>query len=88
MWIKSYESTNSSYPFELISLAKEIVLSFCYYPEGSELLLSNSDLIYRYPSLLCLPTEVRGDTVINVVGWDGRTILEVALKKAINAYKE
>ena len=41
---RACESTNSSYPFELISLAKEIVLSFHYYPEGSELLLSNSDL--------------------------------------------
>ena len=87
MWIKSCESTHSSYPFELISLAKEFVLSFRYYPEGSELLLSNSDLIYRYPSLLCLLLEVGGDAVINVVGCDGRTLLQVALKKAFNAYK-
>ena len=87
MWMKSCESTNSSYPFELISLAKEFVLSFRYYPEGSELLLSNCDFIYRYPSLLCLLLEVGGYAVINDVGWDGRTLLQVALKKAVNADK-
>ena len=87
MWIKSCESTNSSYPYELISLAKELVLIYLYYPEGSELLLSNCDFIYRYPSLLRLLLEVGGDAVINDVGWDGRTLLQVALKKAVNAYK-
>ena len=88
MWMKSCDFfTNSSYPFELISLAKEFVLSFRYYPEGSELLLSNSDFIYQYPSLLRLLLEVGGDAVINDVGWDGRTLLQVALKKAVNAYK-
>ena len=87
MWIKSCESSSSSYPFELISLAKEFVLTYLYYPEGSELLLSNSDFIYLYPSLLCLLLEVGGDAVINDVGWDGRTLLQVALKKAVNAYK-
>ena len=87
MWIKSCESTNSSYPFELISLANEFVSKYLYYPEGSELLLSNSDFIYQYPSLLCFLLEVGGDAVINDVGWDGRTLLQVALKKAVNAYK-
>ena len=87
MWIKSCESTNLFYPFELMSLAKEFVSSYLYYPEGSELLLSNCDFIYRYPSLLCLLLEVGGDAVINDVGWDGRTLLQVALKKAVNAYK-
>ena len=87
MWIKSCESTNSSYPFELISLANEFVLTYLYYPEGSELLLSNSDFIYQYPSLLRLLLEVGGDAVINDVGWDGTTLLQVALKKAVNAYK-
>ena len=87
MWIKSCKSTNSSYPFELISLAKEFVLSYLYYPEGSELLLSNSDFIYLYPSLLRLLLEVGGDTAINDVGWDGRTLLQVAFQEAVNAYK-
>ena len=87
MWVKSYWSINSSFSFELISLAKEFVLSFLYYPEGSELLLSHSDLIYQYPSLLCFLLEVGGDAVINVVGCDGRTLLQVALKKAVNEYK-
>ena len=73
MWIKSYEFTNLSFPLELISLAKEFVVSFLYYPEGSELLLSNCDFIYQCPSLLCLLLEVGGDAVINVVGWDRRT---------------
>ena len=75
MWIKNCESTNLSYPFELISLAKEIVLSFLCYPEGSELLLSKSDFIYQYPSLLCLLLEVGGDAVINDIGWDGISLL-------------
>ena len=83
MWIKSCESINSSYPFELISLAKEFVLSFLYYPKGSALLLSNSDFIYRYSSLLCLLFEVGGDAVINVVGWDERSLLQVALKRQL-----
>ena len=87
MWIKSCESTNLSYPFELISLAKEFVSTYLYYPEGSELLLRNSDFIYLYPSLLRLLLEVGGDAVINDVGWDGRTLLQVALKRAVNAYK-
>ena len=87
MWIKSCESSSSSYPFELISLAKEFVSNYLHYPEGSELLLSNSDFIYKYPSLLRLLLEVGGDAVINDVGWDGRTLLQVALKKAVNAYK-
>ena len=87
MWIKSCKSTNLSYPVELISLAKEFVLSYLYYPEGSELLLSNSDFIYLYPSLLRLLLEVGGDTAINDVGWDGRTLIQVALQKAVNAYK-
>ena len=87
MWMKSCESTNSSYPFELISLTTEFVLSFRYYSEGSELLLSNCDFIYRYPSLLRLLLEVGGDAVINDIGWDGRTLLQVALKKAVNVHK-
>ena len=87
MWIESCESPNSSYPVELISLAKEFVLSYLNYPEGSELLLSNSGFIYLYPSLLRLLLEVGGDTVINDVGWDGRTLLQVALQEAVNAYK-
>ena len=87
MWTESCESTNSSYPFEIISLAKEFVLSYLYYPEGSELLLSISNSIYLYPSLLRLLLEVGGDTVINDVGWDGRTLLQVALQEAVNAYK-
>ena len=87
MWIESCESTNSSYPFELISLAKDFVSSYLYYPEGSELLLSKSDFIYLYPSLLRLLLEVGGDAAINDVGWDGRTLLQVALNKAVNAYK-
>ena len=87
MWIKSCESTNSSYPFELISLAKEFVLTYLYYPEGSELLLSNSGFIYEYPSLLRLLLEVGGDAAINDVGWDGRTLLQVALQEAIKTYQ-
>ena len=83
MWIKSCKSTNSSYPVELISLAKEFVLSYLNYPEGSELLLSNSDFIYQYPSLLRLLLEVGGNTVINDVGWDGRTLIQVALQKLV-----
>ena len=58
-----------------MSLAKVFVLTYLYYPEGSELLLSNCDFIYLYPSLLCLLLEVGGDAVINDVGWDGRTLL-------------
>ena len=49
--------------------------------------MPNSDFIYQYPSLLCLLLEVGGDAVINDVRWDGRTLLQVALKKAVNAYK-
>ena len=84
MWIESCESTNSSYPFELLSLAKEFVSTYLYYPEGSELLLSNCDFIYQYPSLLRLLLEVGGNAVINDVGWDGRTLLQVALQKLVN----
>ena len=87
MWIESCESTNSSYPFELISLAKEFVLTYLFYPEGSELLLSNSGFIYEYPSLLRLLLEVGGDAAINDVGWDGRTLLQVALREAIKTYQ-
>ena len=82
-WIESCESTNSPYPFELISLAKDFVLTYLYYPEGSELLLSNSWFIYQYPSLLRLLLEVGGDAAINDVGWDGRTLLQVALKSLV-----
>ena len=82
MWICSCHSTNSSYPFELISLAKEFVSNYLYYPEGSELLLSKSNFIYRYPSLLRLLLEVGGDAVINNVGWDGRTLIQLALQEA------
>ena len=84
MWIKSCEFANLSYPFELISVAKDFDLSFLYYPEGSELLLSNSELsLISFTdtlSLLCLLLEVGGDAVINVVGWDGSS-LQVALKR-------
>ena len=75
------------YPFVLISLVKEFVLTYLYYPEGSELLLTNSDLVYRYPSLLCLLLELGGDAVINDVEWDERTLLQVTLKKLVIAYK-
>ena len=43
--------------------------------------MSNSDFIYRYPSLLRLLLEVGGDAVTTDVGWDGRTLLQVALQK-------
>ena len=49
--------------------------------------MSNTIFIYRYPSLLCHLLEVGGDAVVNDVGWDGRTLLQVAFKKAVNAYK-
>ena len=44
--------------------------------------------MYQLPiALLRLLLEVGGDAVINDVGWDGRSLLQVALKKAVNAYK-
>ena len=81
-----YDTTD---PFDtLIDLWSNLIcLSFLYYSEGSELLLSNCDFIYQCPSLLYLLLEVGCDPVINDAGWDGRTLLQVALKKAINAYK-